>query len=141
MKTFTFTALALTVALVVLAASALGASGDKTISIKLNGAQESPKGDPNGTGTASVTLKPGSGKVCFKLTWHSIGNPTASHIHSGKKGVAGPVVVPFFGGAPKHTGCVSASKSLIRKIIRSPAGYYVNIHNAKYPGGALRGQL
>jgi hypothetical protein len=141
MKIFSFTALALTVALVVLATSALGAAGDKTITVKMSGKQETPKGDPDGTGTATVTLKPGSGKVCFKLAWHRIGNPTASHIHQGKKGVAGPVVIPFFGGTPKHSACVSASKTLIRKIIKSPASYYVNIHNAKYPAGALRGQL
>src|SRR4051794_34766530 len=141
MKTFTITALALIVALSLLAVSALGASGDKTFTVKLTGNSETPKGDSDGTGSATITLKPGSGKVCFKLSWHKIGNPTASHLHEGKKGKAGAVVIPFFGGAPKHSGCVTASKTLIRKVIKTPTGYYVNIHNSKYPGGALRGQL
>jgi hypothetical protein len=54
--------------------------------------------------------------------------------------VSGPVVVPF-GKAFKSKGCTTASRSLIASILRSPSAYYVNVHNAKYPGGALRGQL
>ena len=26
-------------------------------------------------------------------------------------------------------------------IAANPAGYYVNLHNARFPGGAARGQL
>jgi hypothetical protein len=48
---------------------------------------------------------------------------------------------PLFGGAAKHSGCVKASKSLLAKIVKRPASYYVNVHNAKYPAGALRAQL
>jgi hypothetical protein len=139
MKRLIAGSVAVVVALALLGASALAAN--KTITVKMNGSQESPKGDPNGKGSATITLEPSKGKVCFKLTWSGIGTPSASHIHSGKKGVAGPVVVPLFGGAAKHSGCVKASKSLIGKIAKSPSGYYVNVHNAKYPGGALRGQL
>jgi hypothetical protein len=126
-------------ALLVFAVAAFGA-GNKTYSVKLSGKAETPKGSPKGTGTAKITLEPSKGKVCFKLTWSGIDKPIASHIHSGKKGVAGPVVIPLF-SAPKHSGCVSAPKSLINKIIKSPSAYYVNIHTNKYPGGALRAQL
>jgi hypothetical protein len=28
-----------------------------------------------------------------------------------------------------------------KKIIVAVANYYVNVHNAEYPGGAIRGQL
>jgi hypothetical protein len=127
------------VAALFLAVSAFAAT--KTLTTSMNGKAETPKGDPNGKGTAKVVLNTSTGKVCFRLTWSGIGTPTASHIHTGKKGVAGPVVIPFFGGAPKHTGCVKASKSLVRSIAKSPGSYYVNIHNATYPGGAIRGQL
>jgi CHRD domain len=127
------------VAALSLAVSAFAAT--KTLTTSMNGKSESPKGDPDGKGTAKVTLNTSTGRVCFKLTWSGIGAPNASHIHKGKKGVAGPVVIPLFGGAAKHTGCVKASKSLVRSIARSPASYYVNIHNAKYPAGAIRGQL
>lgn len=116
-------------------------AANKTITVKMTGKQESPKGSPTGKGTATITLEPSKGKVCFKLTWSGIGTPTASHIHKGRKGVAGPIVIPLFATPAKHSGCVKASKSLITKIEKSPAGYYVNIHTKKYPAGALRGQL
>lgn len=32
-------------------------------------------------------------------------------------------------------------KSLLLAIQKKPSNYYVNAHNAKYPAGALRGQL
>jgi hypothetical protein len=122
-----------------LAVSAFAAT--KTFTVSMTGKAETPKGDPDGKGTAKVTLNTSTGRVCFNLTWSRIGNPVAAHIHKGKKGVAGPVVIPFFGGAPKHTGCVKASKSLVAKIVKSPASYYVNVHTQAFPAGALRAQL
>jgi hypothetical protein len=138
MKKLGLIPLALCAALL-LAVSAFAAT--KTLSTSMTGKAESPKGDPNGKGSAKITLNTSTGKVCFTLSWSGIGKPTASHIHKGKKGVAGPVLVPLFGGTPKHSGCVKASKSLVAKIAKSPAGYYVNVHTQAYPGGAVRGQL
>ena len=38
--------------------------------------------------------------------------------------------------------CVSGvDPALIREIRAHPGRYYVNVHNAEYPGGAVRGQL
>jgi hypothetical protein len=36
---------------------------------------------------------------------------------------------------------VTVTRQLARDIVRNPSDYYVNVHNADFPGGALRGQL
>jgi hypothetical protein len=36
---------------------------------------------------------------------------------------------------------VSASRELILEILQNPEGFYVNVHNADFPAGAVRGQL
>jgi len=35
----------------------------------------------------------------------------------------------------------TTTAAIAAAIVRSPSAYYVNVHNAKYPAGALRGQL
>ena len=97
-----------------------------------------PKGDPDGSGTAEIKIT--GTKVCWEIHTAKIGTIVAAHIHKGGPGVAGPVVVPF-GTTFKAKGCVTSTAAVVAAIQKNPAGYYVNVHNAKYPGGALRGQL
>lgn len=139
MRKVTAALLATGVAALVVASMAFAATA--TITKSMSGSAEVPKGSPTGKGTAKVTLNSSTGRVCFRLTWSGIGTPVAAHIHKGPRGKTGPVVIPFFGGTAKHTGCVKASKSLVGAIIRKPSAYYVNVHTQKYPAGALRAQL
>ena len=132
----------ISIALIAMLSIAMTAvAAEKTYTVSMTGKAESPKGAPNGKGTARIKVEASKGELCFRLSWSGIGTPTAAHIHQGKRGVAGPVVIPIFGGTPKHSGCVKASKSLLGKINKNPGGYYVNIHNVKFPGGAIRAQL
>jgi hypothetical protein len=132
------------ISIALLAALSLAVSAyaaERTFTVSMSGKAETPKGDPNGKGTAKIKIEASKGELCYRLSWSGIGTPSAAHIHKGKKGVAGPVLIPLFGGAAKHSGCVKASKSLLAKIVKSPASYYVNVHNAAYPNGAIRAQL
>ena len=112
------------------------------VSAKLKGANEAPvKGDPNGTGLVVLHLSTANGTACWQFSnVKNIAKPTRAHIHKGRKGVSGPVVIPL-GKTYEAKGCARASKTLIEAIETNPNRYYVNIHNAKYPGGAIRGQL
>jgi hypothetical protein len=136
--------LLLLMAAVAVAGTAAAAQAEgRTLSATLTGAAEVPgPGDPDGTGTATLTVNPGLGQICYELTVSGIAPATAAHIHVGAAGVAGPVVVTL---APPtdgtSSGCVSVSRELALAILTSPSGYYVNVHNADYPAGAVRGQL
>jgi CHRD domain len=143
-------ALLLALALTVLAAPAASAAtaSSTVLSARLTGEAEVPgPGDPDGVGSARIRL--GDRRVCFTLRWSRIAPPTAAHVHFAPPGVAGPVVVPLFdapGGLPPElsgaSGCVEGvDPGLIRAIRRHPRQYYVNIHNARFPDGAIRGQL
>ncbi len=116
----------------------------ETFSSSLSGRQEVPKkGDPNGRGKARVTTDVARQRVCFRINLQRVGTVTAGHIHRGKRGVAGPVVVALFGEATrKPRGCVrNVPKATLRRIERNPGQFYVNVHNQRYPDGAVRGQL
>lgn len=102
-------------------------------------------GDPDGSGTALLSLNPGQGEVCWELSAADILLPASSaHIHRAAPGVRGPIVVALT--APDATGrsagCRSdVDRSLVREILATPDSFYVNVHNAPFPAGAIRGQL
>jgi hypothetical protein len=118
-------------------------SGRK-FSITLSGAAEVPgPGDADGSGTADVRLNQGQNQICFELSVSNIAAATAAHIHEGAEGASGPPVVTLTPPAANGTskGCVDASADLIKRIRQTPENFYVNVHNAEFPNGAVRGQL
>jgi hypothetical protein len=119
--------------------SLLSASGGGTeIDVNMLGVAEQPDvGDPDGTGSAVLRLRKGQGRVCFKLTPENIGAVTAAHIHVGGPDESGPAVVPL----GTSTGCVPAARVVVNAILANPSAYYVNMHTADFPAGAIRGQL
>lgn len=135
--------IAAVVLLAVAMTAAVAQAAGRTLTATLTGAAEVPgPGDPDGSGQATITLNPGQGEICWELSVTGIAPATAAHIHVGAVDVAGPVVVglaPPTGGS--SSGCTSADPALIKAIMKNPEQYYVNVHNAEYPAGALRGQL
>lgn len=131
----------LTAAGVAVAASAASGAAGTKLEIALKGSNESPAAPASNTGRVELTLNAKTGKVCWDFKLRKIdGKPNQAHIHKGRRGVSGNVVVPL-GGAYARQGCTTAAKATVKAILRSPASYYVNVHNAKHPLGAMRGQL
>jgi len=110
----------------------------------LSGSEEVPgPGDPNGWGIAKSATVPSKGKFCIAMQVGNIDPATDAHVHKAPKGQSGPVVihlpVPNANGYAK--GCVDADMTLLQEIKDNPSNFYINVHNASYPNGAVRGQL
>ena len=124
-----------------------GARGGRMFISQMTGAQEVPPADPDGSGTATFTVNPGQGRICFEITSEGIDLPiVAAHIHPGWPGVVGPPLVFLLhdGEADadgNFSGCMPVDRAVAKDILKHPWAYYVNLHNATFPAGAIRGQL
>lgn len=103
-------------------------------------------GDPDGTGAAWLTINVGQQEVCWKLSVTNVAPlpARAAHIHKAAAGASGPIVVGL--SAPDATGtsagCASGlDRAVLRDMLHNPTNYYVNVHTAEFPRGAVRGQL
>lgn len=115
--------------------------------------------EPNGASTseskghAQVKVLPDN-TIEFTFTINNKSGETyvAAHIHKAPAGVNGPIHWDFLqAGIP--VASVSGQPSQLRGVARpraaavladllaNPAGYYVNVHSTRFPGGAVRGQL
>jgi hypothetical protein len=136
------------IVIAVLALPSAVSAGGRPFSTTLTGEAEVTvagvpnQGDLDGEGTAYLTLNQGQGEICYELNVSGIAPAAAAHIHIGASTTTGPVVVPLSPPTDgSSSGCVSVDPELIKAIRQNPEAYYVNVHNAEFPGGALRGQL
>jgi CHRD domain. len=131
------TAAALGLGVVLVASPALAEK--KSFTATLSGAEEAPgPGDPDGSGTARIDIDESSKQLCYQLSWSNIDDPTAGHIHEAPKGRAGTVEVNL--DLPKNgpKACITGE---LAHVLAQPEEHYVNLHNAAFPDGAIRGQL
>lgn len=117
---------------------------DHMMGAMLTGAAEVPgPGDMNGKGHFRYTINMNSNLLCYKMMVEGIAAPTGAHIHDGAAGVAGGVVAtlqtPMLGR--ETDTCINIDPALASRLMATPADFYVNVHNAAYPDGAVRGQL
>ena len=137
-----------------LGATYVAGSQENRFTVVMTGAQEVPPADPDGSAKADLTIDVTNGTVCFDIKLDAVGTPNRGHIHFAPLGTNGGIVVPFFELAatpadPRHDelengriqDCVSADPAVLGAIVANPHLYYVNLHNARFPGGAVRGQL
>ncbi|MEA2273378.1 MAG: hypothetical protein QOI98_2086 [Solirubrobacteraceae bacterium] len=101
-------------------------------------------GDPNGRGSFTAVIT--TSKLCFGIVVAGIDAPVAAHIHRGKRGKNGPILVtlgtPDAGDPGSSSGCVEGlTQSLTNELRNHPSRFYVNVHTTAFGGGALRGQM
>lgn len=136
MRTFRILAVALGTCALGFSFPALAAKA--TLVSTLSGANETAGGDPDGTGSFTVDIDTDSGDFCYTLTGTKIAKPTMAHIHSGAAGANGAPVITVDVASDM---CVAVDPEVLKAIVAAPASYYVNIHTADFPAGAIRGQL
>lgn len=133
-----------------------GWAAKKRFQAKLSASEEVPavKSDAKGDFKLTVYKK----ELSYELNAEEIMNPTAAHIHRGKKGENGPPIAGLFGGPAKEgkfSGVLAVGtiteKSLLGdfkgksiadlvRLLRS-GNAYVNIHTDTFPAGEIRGQI
>jgi hypothetical protein len=126
--------------LVPAAAVARPAAMHPELAAKLLGRNEVPKVPGAGHGIVNLTLSSAKGTVCWTFELVGVAKPAAAHIHKGRAGKSGPVFIPL-GRAYRAKGCQKASKAMLDAVESNPNAFYVNVHNSRYPNGAVRGQL
>jgi hypothetical protein len=117
------------------------------LSAKMKAGSEVPK--PTGVPAAatglftgrSVELANDKARLTWTLTFsHLSGKAVAAHIHLGKPGKAGGVVVPLCG--PCKSGQKGKAVIIHAQQAKFEAGaMYVNVHTDKNAAGEIRGQI
>jgi len=105
--------------------------------VALSGAQEVGGGDPDGTGTATLTLDTTLNTIAWNIVVANLDTVILDHIHQAPAGVNGGVVIDF-GGLLSGTGLFDTDVSA---VVANPTNFYVNVHTNVFPGGAVRGQI
>ena len=131
-------------ATVAIAVAAPATAGPSTVlRTAMTGAAEVPgPGDADGKGNGVVRVDRSSGEICVVITTHGTAPLLAGHIHEEAAGAeTGPVVVPLTQvSETKFQGC-AVNPRVADGLLTMPSEYYLNVHNAEFPNGALRGNL
>ncbi len=107
----------------------------------LTGAGETGGGDPKAVGGFKVEMDPETNDFCYSL-WADKGfKPSMAHVHSGAAGSDGPPLTTLDITGKASDACIAIDKAKLQPIADNPALFYVNIHSAAFPKGAMRGQL
>jgi CHRD domain len=125
-------------------ASAAGTADIFTYRTVLTAGAEVPKptaaAGAGGVFTSTVTKNGTAYTMAWKLTYRKLSGPAvAAHVHRGRAGVAGGVVVTLCGPCKSgQTGSAKLTKA-VANAMRSGAAY-VNVHTGKNSAGEIRGQ-
>lgn len=99
------------------------------------------KAGAGGTFVVPLTESAGSYSIAWTLAFKNLTGPAgAAHIHKGKAGKAGPVLVSLCGPCKSgQKGKAKISKAAATAIKGGAA--YVNVHTEKNAAGEIRGQI
>jgi hypothetical protein len=109
-----------------------------------------PEGDPALSGSADLVVTPRRGRICFEIdldeSVKGADTVVAVHIHPGDvaescdaQDCAPPIDLEFADEGLR--GCARAGRQLLSSLVDEPGQFYLHVHTARFPKGAVRGQL
>lgn len=149
--------LSVLVPVISLIAAGVALAAIERFSAMLNGGQEVPRVMTTAEGTARIT-KVNNTRATYVLRASRIDNVVAAHIHRGRRGMNGPIVVSLRRPADctdqvnsfTCRGTITRARltgplrgrpliALVREMRRGNT--YVNVHTTGFPDGEIRGQI
>ena len=109
----------------------------------LNGAQEAPTPIVTvATARAATTVNSANRRLTIHVNTTGLDSATAAHIHTGARGVAGPVTIPLTKDAATPRWFASGVTLTDAQVAAYQSGtLYVNVHTPANPTGEVRGQI
>jgi hypothetical protein len=118
-----------------------GSQGE-SVRANLSGDEVTPgPGAPNAVGTANLFVDMRYGILCYRMGYDGTSRALAAHIHAGGPGQNGRPVIDLHPESNGDEGCVGADPTALRNLREHPEAFYLQLHTAEYPDGAIRGQL
>ena len=107
----------------------------------LAGAGEESGGDPDGAGTFSVDADAALGDFCYTLNLTKVGKVTGAHVQlNAVEPDPQPLIKLDVTGASSDE-CIAVEPKVLEPIVANPGSYYISVHTADFPKGAVRGTL
>jgi hypothetical protein len=108
----------------------------------MNGAQEVPPNQTQGSGMMGGTLNRSTKELTYSVTYQNLTGPaTAAHFHGpAGPGQNAPVVLPL---QQPLTSPIKGKATLTDQQMNDLLAnkWYVNVHTKEHPGGEIRGQV
>jgi len=130
--------------LTVLATAGCATQRPVTLCAHLAGGSDFPVDAQDSVHSGDAVLRLEKTAIAFSIVAPGLEIVTATHIHHGPAGTAGPMLWEINSGYRGDLLRGSASgipPGVIALIASEPAEYYVKLHTLNFPGGAIRGQL
>jgi hypothetical protein len=106
----------------------------------------SKRGSPNGSALALIDVNPTTNELCWTFKQvKNIPHPTVARLFRlgaifSRQFVTSEVGIPL-GHTYTPAGCIREDPRILGLVTSKPQQFYVNIHDAEYPVGAVRGPL
>ena len=105
------------------------------------GADGAPPGAPNASGLAVISINAPKRRLCWKFSQlQNVKAPTLARVYYRAAGLASWRGGFRLGRTYKPSGCIPLPEGT-QSVEYGPQEWWVSIHTAHYPGGAVRGQV